>query len=75
MRRANKNRKTMRPLNDFQVFKGRSKETMKAFGSPVMVCHEARLLVEDDRKTSGDAIYVIHKISENRLIRTYGIAA
>jgi hypothetical protein len=59
----------MRPLNDFQVFKGRSEETMKAFGGPVMAHHEARLLVSDDQKTSGGAIYAIYKRSENRILQ------
>jgi hypothetical protein len=66
----------MRPLNDFQVFKGRSETTMKAFGGPVMARHEARLLVSDDQKTSGNAMYAIHQRSENRILQIYvGIAA
>ena len=64
--------KTMRPLNDFQVFKGRSEETMKPFGSPVMVHHEAWLLIRDDQAngTPGvPATYAIYRRSENRILQ------
>jgi hypothetical protein len=67
-------RRTTRPLNDFQVFKGHTEQTMKAFGGPVMAHHEAQLLVRDDQKRSGQnsaAIYAIHRRSENRILQIF----
>lgn len=61
-----------RPVNDFQVFKGLSSETMSPFGAPVMVAHEAMLIARDDqaKQTAGTAhLYVIYKRSENRIVR------
>ncbi|MDQ2839927.1 MAG: hypothetical protein M3Y72_02580 [Acidobacteriota bacterium] len=64
--------KSNRPLNDFQVFKGRCEQTMKAFGGPVMAHHEARLIVRDDQasaKSGAPALYAIYKRSENRILQ------
>ena len=64
--------RTTRLLNDFQVFKGRSEETMKPFGSPVMVHHEAWLMIQDDQAngTPGvPAVYAIYRRSENRILQ------
>ncbi len=64
--------KTVRPLNDFQVFKGRSEETMKPFGSPVMVHHEAWLIIRDDQANGipgAPAIYAIYRRSEHRILQ------
>lgn len=61
-----------RPLNDFQVFKGRCEQTMTAFGGPVMVHHEAQLLVRDDQAAAAPgttAMYAIYKRSENRILQ------
>lgn len=62
----------MRPLNDFQVFKGCSEQTMKAFGTPVMVHHEAQLMIRDDQAATAPgttAMYAIYKRSENRILQ------
>jgi hypothetical protein len=67
--RTRRNRKTARPLPDFQIFKGRSEETMQAFGGPVMAHHEARLLVRDDQRADDSAVYAIYKRSENRILQ------
>jgi hypothetical protein len=57
-------------LNDFQVFKGQTHETMKPFGAPVTVAHEAHMLIRDDqRKSVPNAIYAIHQRSQNRILR------
>ena len=64
-------RTTRRPLNDFQIFKGRSENTMQPFGTPVMVHHEAQLIVRDDqlKEFAGTpVIYAIYKRSENRIV-------
>jgi len=66
-----------RPLNDFQVFKGRSEQTMKAFGGPVMAHHEAQLLVRNDQAAAAPgtaALYAIYKRSENRILQILGAA-
>jgi len=60
------------PLNDFQVFKGRSEDTMEPFGIPLMAHHEAQLIVRDDQRTEPagmPAIYAIYKRSENRIVQ------
>lgn len=62
-------RRPMRPLNDFQVFKGQSETTMQLFGSPVMAHHEARLMVRDDQRSSKTATYAIYRRSENRILQ------
>ncbi len=62
-------RRPLRPLHDFQVFKGQSDTTMKAFGSPVMAHHEACLMVRDDQRLSKTAIYAIYRRSENRILQ------
>ena len=62
----------MRPLNDFQVFKGRCEQTMEAFGKPVMVHHEAQLMIRDDKAAAAPgttAMYAIYKRSENRILQ------
>jgi hypothetical protein len=70
-----KNKSVMRmtrPLNDFQVFKGRCERTMTAFGGPVMAHHEAQLLVRDDQAAAAPgatAMYAIYKRSENRILQ------
>lgn len=61
-------------VNDFQVFKGQCETTMKPFGEPVMATHEARLLIEDDRRKSpagSPALYAIHQRSENRILQIF----
>ena len=66
--------KTLRPLHDFQVLKGRSEGTMKAFGSPVMVHHEARLIVRNDQASQASgapALYAIYQRSENRILQIF----
>jgi hypothetical protein len=62
-------RRSMRPLNDFQVFKGQSETTMQAFGGPVMAHHEACLMVRDDQRSSKTAMYAIYRRSENRILQ------
>jgi hypothetical protein len=60
-----------RPVNDFQVFKGLSTETMSPFGAPVMVAHEAVLIARDDqaKQTAGPGhLYAIYKRSQNRIV-------
>ena len=57
MNNKRSNVRTMRPLNDFQVFKGACEKSMKEFGSPVMAHHEARLLVQDDQATQSPGRY------------------
>lgn len=73
MTRSNRSaRKAIQPLNDFQVFKGGCEQTMKAFGGPVMVRHEARLLVRDDQANAAPgspALYAIYQRSENRILQ------
>ncbi len=73
MKRNNRSAiKMTRPLNDFQVFKGRCEQTMKAFGGPVMAHHEATLLVRDDQQNASletPAMYAIYKRSENRILQ------
>ena len=62
----------MAPLNDFQLFKGRTEGTMKAFGSPVMVHHEAWPMTQNDRESSeadGPTIYSIYRRSEERILQ------
>ncbi len=64
--------KALCPLNDFQVFKGRCDQSMKAFGSPVMAHHEARLIIRDDQANAvhqTPAMYAIYKRSENRILQ------
>lgn len=59
-------------LNDFQVFKGQSAQTMKPFGEPVTAMHEANLMIRDDRSklTGGqNVIYAIHQRSENKILK------
>jgi hypothetical protein len=60
-----------RILNDFQIYKGLTLETVEPFGEPVMSCHEAQLLIRDDQKHSTPAAYFIHRRSENRILRTF----
>ena len=62
-------RRPMRPLYDFQVFKGQSETTMKAFGSPVMARHEACLMVRDDQRFSQTAMYAVYRRSQNRILQ------
>jgi hypothetical protein len=73
MKMKNKSAMRMsRPLNDFQVFKGRCEKTMDTLGGPVMAHHEACLLVRDDQAVSDPkaaAIYAIYKRSENRILQ------
>jgi hypothetical protein len=73
MRNKNKSAmRMMRPLNDFQVFKGRCEKTMEAFGAPVMVHHEAQLMVRNDQALAAagtTAMYAIYKRSENRILQ------
>jgi hypothetical protein len=59
------------PLNDFQVLKGKCERTMKPFGEPVSLPHEARLLIRDDQQklaAGASALYVVHQRSENRIV-------
>ena len=73
MRNKNKSAmRMMRPLNDFQVFKGGCEKTMEAFGRPVMVHHEAQLLIRDDQAAAAPgttALYAIYKRSDNRILQ------
>jgi hypothetical protein len=57
-------------MNDYQVFKGECENTMRPFGQPVSVSHEAQMLIQDDRgKLAAGvvALYAIHQRSENRI--------
>lgn len=67
-------RRSIRPLNDFQVLKGLTEDTMKTFGGPVMAHHEARLLVRNDQERSAPgfaAVYAIYRRSENRILQIF----
>ena len=71
MKRTNRSAYKATPLSDFQVLKGDCLETMKAFGSPVMANHEAKLMIRDDQESSAlnaKASYAIHQRSENRIL-------
>lgn len=64
--------RAMRPLNDYQVFKGKCERTMQAFGGPVMAHHEAQLIVRDDQakpQLGAPALYAIYQRSENRILQ------
>ena len=61
----------IRILDDFQIYKGLTLETVEPFGKPVMSYHEARLLIQDDQEHSTPAAYFIHRRSENRIVRTF----
>ena len=57
-------------MNDYQVFKGECENTMRPFGQPVSVSHEAQMLIQDDRSklaSGAVALYAIHQRSENRI--------
>jgi hypothetical protein len=72
MKRPKSALRTKCPLNDFQVFKGRSEQTMRPFGMPVIAHYEAQLIIRDDRLTEsveGPVIYAIYKRSENRIVQ------
>ncbi|MBV9267695.1 MAG: hypothetical protein JO061_16120 [Acidobacteriaceae bacterium] len=59
-------------VNDFQVYKGSCEKTMKPFGQPVAVAHEAYLMIRDDQKNLGEgasALYCVHQRSENRILK------
>ncbi len=72
MQKIRTSQKAVRPLHDFQVFKGHNEQTMKAFGGPVMVHHEARLIVRDDQASAIPGVpvlYAIYQRSENRILQ------
>jgi hypothetical protein len=57
-------------VNDYQVFKGQCEKTMRPFGQPVSLTHEAQLMIQDDRSKlapGAAAMYAIHRRSENRI--------
>jgi hypothetical protein len=59
-------------LNDYQVFKGNCKDTMRPFGQPVSATHEAQLMISDDRSklpAGTVALYAIHQRSENKITK------
>jgi hypothetical protein len=61
-------------LNDYQVLKGNCERTMQPFGAAVSAAHEARLLIEDDRRKLAiglSALYVIYQRSENRILQIF----
>jgi hypothetical protein len=69
IRPVSKNR-TAAIVNDFQVFKGECENSMRPFGQPVSLTHEAQLLIQDDRSklaAGAIAMYAIHQRSENRI--------
>lgn len=69
IRPTSKNRPAV-TMNDYQVFKGRCENTMRPFGQPVSVTHEAQLMIQDDRgklPAGAFAMYAIHCRSENRI--------
>jgi hypothetical protein len=64
--------RSLQIVNDYQVFKGSCENSMKPFGQPVAVQHEANLMIRDDRRAlpaGSVAIYAIHQRSENRIIK------
>lgn len=69
IRPVSKNRTAM-IVNDYQVFKGECENSMRPFGQPVSVAHEAQLMIRDDRRklaAGAIAMYAIHQRSENRI--------
>ncbi len=65
-----KNNRILRPLNDFQVFKGKCEQSMKAFGGPLMAQHEASFLIREDQSLAGgSSMYAIYRRSENRILQ------
>ena len=67
-------RRTARPLHDFQVLKGQTEKSMKNFGGPVMAHHEAKLLVRNDQERGvhgSPVVYAIYRRSENRILQIF----
>ena len=65
-----KNNRNLRPLNDFQVFKGKCEQSMTAFGNPLVARHEANFLIREDQALTGSSsMYAIYRRSENRILQ------
>ena len=71
MSRFSRRSRTACYLPDFQIFKGTSHHTMRAFGGPLMARHEAILIVRNDRQrtaAAARATYAIYSRSQNRIL-------
>lgn len=69
--------RSLQIVNDYQVFKGSCENSMKPFGQPVAVQHEASLMIRDDRRAlpaGSVAMYAIHQRSENRILKIVNVS-